>query len=382
MREDRSFTPEPPFAISSWELAAPQEHGDCYVVKTIVRGADAEGGDKEMTMPFVLVAEEDAWRIDMARSMGMQMTGDPHAGMGGIESALEGVAKTMADGLGQAMAGIADAMSSAFSNAEAESYQQQRAAFLADELSQIQASVIERLGVPIELRVDLESFDKDAVVVARISGFLSSNLVAAFAMIRDEARTWLASGLERIAVRAAVNASELGFRKREGVLEIVLPASGDADRFSMTTVACLLELDSEPELQPRVAWAMQRLGAWQERWKESFGFTLTFVADWQSFSRSWEALVNAWALHLLAEHGIDPLGDAVGALLASEPRWVEIAKERLQLVRIECSHEPEDRFVDLVGGDLCYRLYVAETHQDYWPVEELKQRLATALGNS
>lgn len=375
MREDRSFTPEAPFAIASWELAAPEEHGDLVVVRTTVRGVANGTEAPEMTTPFVLVQEDGVWRIDLQRSVGMQMTGDPNSGMAGIESALEGIATQMAQGLGQAMQGVATAIGDAFSNAQAEEFAARKVHFETETLPAARAQVCDRLRHEVAIEVDSESFAQEGIVLARIGDFLENTLATSIAMMREPARERLADGLARIVVRASANAAERGIGRRDDVLAIVLPKSGEEERLTFSVVARLLELGVETELAPRLAYAFERVGFWQDAWRESFGIEVPFTVDWLGFTRAWEVLANAWALHLLAEQGIDPLGDAFGAYLAADPAHLERVRAAVTSVRVVAATSPEERALELVDGELSYRVFVAEGHEGNWVAADLRYKM-------
>lgn len=339
--DDDGFQPEPPFEIYDFHLQRPELRADCAVVQADLAGTDAAGAKAHTDLPFVLVEHAGRWLIDLDRSMAMQRTGDPRG---------------------------ADEFDRALAN------------FTRDILPQHQAALVERFGTSLQLELQTDGMLRHPDVLRELDRFLAGDLHTAVGMMQSAALLSLREGLQRVVLAFAAHRGERGVFRRDTELRVVLHPGLHGEFRSAVSLCRVLEITASQELASRYQYANERLGHWQEKLAGRHGLDFDFQIDWQRFTQSRDPLTNAWALHLLAEHGIEPLGEVLDAQLGADRALAQRTRTWLRELRLSHAGSPAERGVLRFDADtLLVEVHVGEEFDGYWTALELHDRLRRAL---
>ncbi len=378
MRNDPTFEPSAPVQIESFTTAPAERHPDCCVVRTRIQGVEASGATAEQSMPFVLVDEDGAWRIDLERSAGMQITGDPHAGTAAIEAAMTSALDAMTTGLADVMSGIGDAIGDAFQTAANDDRAQSERWFRDEGEPVAEAALRERLGHDVDLVVELDEFALGDRTARRLQRFVVDELDHAFALLSGAAHRWSVDDLRRVGIRATKDAADRGLRRIDDALVVAVDPALDDDWLRAPTLACVMTLEATPDLAERIRYGFERAGRWADTWRDTHGVQATFDVAWRQFVREDDER-TAWALHLAVEQGIEPLGAAILDVLATTETIVErFREERLQVV-LEFVDDPEWRAIQFEERSLVVRIHVAEGFGDGMDAAQFAAEITKAV---
>jgi hypothetical protein len=224
---------------------------------------------------------------------------------------------------------------------------------------------------PEGIRSDHQLWEQDRL--------LTNELPGVFQGIPYTERVEAFAGVSRMTVRFSESAAEWGPKRDGDALTLTIPADPDYESFHAALPSPMLEHLHVEEVGFRCVEVRAAIGWIQDMLRQEHGIQALCDVDWYRFTAGANPLENAWSLYLLSLQGVLPLGAALKNLLADREDLVEAAGKSLERVMVAHAATPEDRALEVEEGELRYRIYVAETHEDYWSEEDLAGRLADQL---
>ncbi|MEX2213604.1 MAG: hypothetical protein WD768_05725 [Phycisphaeraceae bacterium] len=107
--------------IDRYELGEVTTEGEIVIVPAAMKAKDVpEGQPEEMTMPFVVVPEDGAWKIDMSATVERLMGFSMDDMMEQVGDAMKGAVEGLAEGMKQAFDGMGEALSEGMGQAMSE----------------------------------------------------------------------------------------------------------------------------------------------------------------------------------------------------------------------------------------------------------------------
>ncbi len=381
-RNDESLHLDPPFEIYDFQVGRPHLHAGMAgappfaVVQATALGTGPDGQRVEQPLPFVLLEEAGQWKIDLHRSMGLMMTGDPHGGMQQLEAAMQQAMQEMAQGLGTALAGAAAVVQGALGAAAPTTLEQHLPAEIATQLAHC-------AGKPLAIDVAWSQLAPTPEAAAELENLLGRDLRFAFEYMHAEDLMRLLEGVDRIEVRGSGLAAEHGVFREPPALRLCVDPGAFLCFSSSSVLTGWLTLQADPRTQASVNLAGAVLGSLTDALRGRFDLHCRCEADWELLARCGDVAAVAAALQQLGEHGIEEFGAALMAVLTDDPRLVTWAREHLHALRLAPSHPPDAAGVSATGaGEITWSLPLDSGAHAPWSGDRLTAAVGQALRES